>query len=88
MSIIDRDKQEGQIILLLPVKVWVIPFLQKLRRMPFERPIVHVEFSTGTRPGGRPFPWIAVTLSVFPHRLDLLYSFHIWYGSWAVFSHR
>jgi hypothetical protein len=55
--------------------------------MPSERLIVHVEFSTGTRPGGRSSPLVAVALSVLRHRLDLLYSFQIWCGSWTVFAH-
>ena len=56
--------------------------------MPPERPIIHMEFSTGTRPGGRLSPVVAVTFPVFRHGLDLLYSFQIWCGSWTVFAHR
>ena len=56
--------------------------------MPSERSIVHVEFSAGFRPGGRPTQLVAVLFPVFRHRSDLFYSFQIWCGSWTVFAHR
>jgi len=42
--------------------------------MPPQRPIVHVEFSTGTRVGRRFSPSVAVKLPIFNENFYLFYS--------------
>jgi|SRR5215211_2034884 len=88
MMTMDLDRQVGQIMLLLPVKFRVIPFLQEFWRMSPECPIVHMEFSTNTCPDWWSSPLAWITFAVFCDVFDLLYCWQIWALSWTIFSHR